>query len=388
MPTDNNSLSSLTILYADDDKETSLLVSGFLRGKCNQLLLANTGREALKFYEECSPDMVISRVSMSDIDGLELSEIIKKHNSSIPIILIASCNSFERLHRAIDIGIDHYVLKPIDLNKLNSALLKSANLLLKTRELEFNRIQLAAYKDAAEDERILVAELMKRMMQPNRMTDQHVQFWLDSADHVSGDLIAFRRSRNGRLYVMLADSTGHGLPAALNLLPINHIFYSKVEKGLPISTIVEKMNMAIKAQSPADRFVCAFVACIDIRNRFIEVWNGGMPTAFLVNEIGEIYHSFKSVNLPLGVIDESYIAHTEIYQWSCPSQLIVYSDGLVEAENENGDAWGTSSINRIITNTHATQRLDAIKSALQNHLGKQQAIDDTALLTVDCPVCT
>jgi len=225
---------------------------------------------------------------------------------------------------------------------------------------------------------------MKRMMQPERMVDAQVQYRLEPADLVSGDLIAFRRSRNDKLYIMLADSTGHGLPAALNLLPVNHVFYSMVEKGLPVPQIVEEMNWAVKQQSPADRFVSAFVACIDPYNHVIETWNGGIPAAMLVNDAGEAYHSFIPNNLPLGILDRTFVARTDIFQWSSPCQLVLYSDGLIEAEDEQGVAWGAESIRQALRENASAGRFGALIEGVHRHLGVRRAFDDMTLLMVDC----
>lgn len=380
----DTSLSDLTILYAEDDDDMRGLVAHFLSKKCGNVLLASNGLDALKRYEEHRPDMIISDIMMPEMDGLEFSRIIKQRDPSMPIILTTAFNDSTYLHRAIDAGVDNYVLKPIDLHKLYAAMLKSADLLLKTRALEISRMQLEAYHHRAEEERELVSELMKRMMQAELMVDQQVRFWLEPADLVSGDLVAFRRARNDRLYIMLADSTGHGLPAALNLLPVNHIFYSMAEKCLPVAQIVEEMNWAVKVQSPADRFVSAFVACIDMHNHVIEAWNGGIPSAMLIDQAGEIYYPLAPRNLPLGILDRTFSAQTEIFQWSCASQLVVYSDGFVEAENENGVAWGESNIKRILKEAPTTQRFDALINELHGYLGARHAFDDMTLLMIDC----
>ena len=377
-------LGDLTILYAEDDEEMSGQVAHFLRKKCGKVLLAGNGREALERYGEQRPDMIVSDIMMPEMDGLEFSEIIKRRDPSMPIILTTAFNDSAYLHRAIDVGVDNYVLKPIDLEKLYAAMLKSTDLLLKTRELEISRAQLEAYHQAAEEERALVAELMKRMMQPELMVDRQVHFRLEPADTVCGDLVAFRRARNDRLYIMLADSTGRGLPAALNLLPVNHVFYSMVAKGLPVSQIVEEMNWAVKMQSPSDRFVSAFVACIDTHNHVIESWNGGIPSAMLVGQAGEIYHSLPPANLPLGVLDRTFTAQTEIIQWNRPSQLVIYSDGFVGAENESGVAWGEHNIKRVIGEAPEAKRFDALTDELHGYLGARRASDDMTLLLIDC----
>jgi serine phosphatase RsbU (regulator of sigma subunit) len=348
------------------------------------VLLAANGREALEIYRTQRPDMIVSDVMMPEMDGLEFSEIVKQQDPALPIILTTAFNDSAYLHRAIDIGVDNYVLKPVELDKLHAAMLKSADLLFKTRELVTSRAQLAAYHHAAEEERALVSELMKRMMQPERMVDAQVKYRLEPTDLVSGDLIAFRRARNDKLYLMLADSTGHGLPAALNLLPVNHVFYSMVEKGLPVSQIVEEMNWAVKLQSPADRFVSAFVACIDPYNRIIETWNGGIPSAMLVDDAGEIIHSFVPNNLPLGILDRTFVARTDIFQWDRPSQLVIYSDGLVEAEDEKGVAWGSDNIRRTLAEMPPAGRFDALVDGVHRHLGERRGFDDMTLLMVDC----
>lgn len=381
----NTHLAELFILYAEDDPSIRSQIAHFLSHRCARLILAENGREALELFRTQRPDMIVSDIMMPEMDGLEFAAAVKAASPSTPIILTTAFNDTDYLLRAIGIGIDEYVLKPVSLEKLQTALNKQADILFNARAFSASKAQLEAYHQAAEDERRLVADLMLRMMRPERLADPQIQYWLQPTDVVGGDLIAASRTQGGRLYVMLADSTGHGLPAALNLLPVNHIFYSMTEKSLPVSLIVEEMNWAVKEQSPIDRYVAALIACIDNRNRVIEIWNGGIPSALLVGQNGDITHSFNSVNLPLGILDRTFTAETEIFQWSEPNQLVVYSDGIPEAENENGDAFGSGRIKEIIKKLPAGQRYEALRSALSEHLGSRHAFDDMTLLMVDCP---
>lgn len=254
----------------------------------------------------------------------------------------------------------------------------------KSRELTISKAQLEAYHQAAEEERHLVAKLMERMMRPENLHDPQLHYWLQPTDVVSGDLIAVSRSRNGKLYLMLADSTGHGLPAALNLLPVNHIFYSMVSKNLPLSLMVEEMNWAVKEQSPVERYVAALVACIDSRNRLVEIWNGGIPSAFFIGAEGDVQHSFDSVNLPLGILDRTFTAQTEVYQWNAPGQLVVYSDGFSEAENQGGEPFGLERIKQELKQAPPPERYTALTGAIAAHLDGHRAFDDMTLMLVEC----
>lgn len=377
-------LKQLTLLYCEDDLNIREEVAHFLARKVGKLLLAGNGEEALELFHTYRPDVVVSDIMMPVMDGLKLAEALKAKNRAIPVIFTTAFNDIQYLHQAIELNIDGYVLKPIDLSKLLAVIDKSAELLLKSRQLVSSNAMLEAYHQAAEEERHLVAELMQRMMRPENFQDPQLHHWLQPTEVISGDLMAAYRARNGRLYLMLADSTGHGLPAALNLLPTNHIFYSMAGKGLPIALIVEEMNWAVKEQSPADRYVAALVACIDPHNQVVEIWNGGIPPALFIENDGSVAHTFKSVNLPLGILDRTFTAQTEIYQWKESGQLFTYSDGLAEAENEQGQSFGTERMLAALQAAAPDQRLDSVKAALREYLGPRQPFDDMSVMMVDC----
>lgn len=377
-------LQQLTVLYAEDDDHIRKEVVHFLERRVGKLILASNGEEALAAFTEHRPDIVISDIMMPVMDGLELAAAVKERNSTTPVIFTTAFNDVKYLHRAISLGVDGYTLKPIDLKQLLHTLAKSAALLLKSRELTISKAQLEAYHQAAEEERHLVAELMERMMRPENLHDPQLRYWLNPTDVVSGDLIAVSRSRNNKLYLMLADSTGHGLPAALNLLPVNHIFYSMVSKNLPLSLMVEEMNWAVKEQSPAERYVAALVACVDSHNRLVEIWNGGIPSSFFIDTAGEVRHSFDSVNLPLGILDRTFTAQTEVYQWNTPGQLVVYSDGFSEAENMAGEPFGLSRIKQELKQAAPPDRFAALTDAIITHLDGHRAFDDMTLMLVEC----
>lgn len=325
-------LKKISLLYVEDDKGIREQIAHFLQRKVGRLWVANDGRQGLECFMEHKPDIVLSDIMMPAMNGLEMVGAIKEKFPETPVILSTAFNDAAYLLEAIKLRVDNYVLKPVDFDELNAAIRKSASLLLAWRELASKNAELDHYWHSAEEERQLVAELMKRMMLPETLCDKELRYHIKQAEKVGGDLIAAQRYRD-KLYIMLADSTGHGLAAALNLLPINHIFHGMASKGLPLSAIVEEMNCAVKQQSPADRFVAAFVARIDTRNRLLEVWSGGIPPAFYISEDGMWEHRFNSANLPLGILDKTFEAETEIIQWRQSGQLLAFSDGLEEAEN-------------------------------------------------------
>lgn len=378
-------LKQLRILYVEDDEAARQQLSRFLTPRAEYLWCAADGREGLELFQSHHPDLVISDVMMPEMNGLQLAEAIKFFCPGVPVILTTAFNEPDYLLQGINLGVDAYLCKPLNLEQVTQTLVKSGRQVLRNRELVESRLLLQEYHRTAEEERHLVAELMAAMMRPERLADPMVRFSLEPTDLVSGDMITLHRTRDGHLYLMLADATGHGLPAALNLLPINYIFYRLSEQGLPIALMVEEMNRAVHELSPPDRFVAALVASIDQRNQVIEVWNGGIPTALMLNSAAEIIHQFPSANLPLGVVGHQQLtAITEIYQWPEPGQLIIWSDGITDTENEAGEALGRERLAALLQAAPPEQRLTAALTGIQEFAGRRRPFDDHALILAEC----
>lgn len=378
-------LKQISLLYVEDDEAIRKQVSHFLQRKTGQLWVANDGQQGLNLFMVNRPDIVLTDIMMPVMNGLEMVRAIKEKYPETPVIFTTAFNDAAYLLEAIKLRADNYVLKPVDFDELSEALLKSASLLLSRRELDAKNAELELYWRSAEEERQLVAELMKVMMHPETLHDAELRYHIKQAEKVGGDLIAVQRYRD-KLYVMLADSTGHGLAATLNLLPINHVFYRMASKGLPVSTIAEEMNWAVKQQSPADRFVAAIVARIDTHNRIIEVWNGGIPSAFFVSDDGTQEHRFTSVNLPLGILDRSFVAETEVIQWQKPGQLLTFSDGLEEAENSHGEQFGFDRVWQLMMTNTPEKRFDALLENVYRHVEPGSFRDDVSITLVNCGI--
>lgn len=380
-------LKQISLLYVEDDESIRRQIAHFLQRHVRQLWVANDGRQGVELFMEHKPDIVLSDIMMPVMDGLEMVRTIKGKFPETPVIFSTAFNDAACLLEAIKLRVDNYVLKPVDFDELSAAIKKSAGLLLARREIISKNEELELYWHSAEEERLLVAELMKRMMHPETLRDMELRYHIKQAEKIGGDLVAARRFRD-KLYIMLADSTGHGLAAALNLLPINHIFYSMASKGLSVSSIVEEMNKAVKEQSPADRFVAAFVARIDARNRLVEVWNGGIPSALFVSDDGAWEYRFQSANLPLGILDTTFAAETEIIQWRQQGQLLTFSDGLEEAENSQGEPFGFDRAHELMTAFPPEKRFDALLENIYRYVEPGGFRDDVSIMLVNCGIKT
>lgn len=132
-------LKSLNILYVEDDRETRAQLSEFLMRHVGGVSVAENGEEGLDAFRKRPSDMVVTDILMPVMDGLEMAVEIRKEAPELPIIITTAFQDEEYFLRAIEIGVDGYVLKPTFPRELVKAILKSARLLREKRKVAQTR---------------------------------------------------------------------------------------------------------------------------------------------------------------------------------------------------------------------------------------------------------
>ncbi len=120
-------LKNITVLYCEDEENLRNITSNILNKFIKKLYSANDGIEGLEIYNKYADeiDIIITDISMPNMGGLEMAKEIKKINPNIPVIVTTAFSSSDYLLEAIDINVDKYVLKPIDIKKLIEAINQS-----------------------------------------------------------------------------------------------------------------------------------------------------------------------------------------------------------------------------------------------------------------------
>ena len=83
---------------------------------------AADGKEALKLIREIQPEILITDIRMPEMDGIELIREVKKMDLNIKITILSGYSDYDYLKAAIRLGVDNYLLKPIDEEELAAAL--------------------------------------------------------------------------------------------------------------------------------------------------------------------------------------------------------------------------------------------------------------------------
>lgn len=316
----------LRVLVVDDDSVSRLWVSALVRKRGYQLLQADGGEAALALFGRETVDIVLMDAAMPGLGGFEAAARIKALAADrwVPVIFLSGLEERASRDRWIDVG-DDFLHKPVDAQLLTARLNSMSRAILH----EQHQRRVAA---ALAEEQELASHLMDRISgrdQANRLD------WLDIRDAAagagSGDCLMVEEGADG-VYLFVADAMGHGLAAAVTLLPVLSVFQAMARKGFEPHLIAREMNQKLRSVLPRERFIGAVVAHLNRDEGELRLWNGGLPAGYLVGPAGEPRAEFASTSPPLGVLDdEQFDGRSVRYRWQAGDHLLLWTDGFREA---------------------------------------------------------
>lgn len=240
---------------------------------------------------------------------------------------------------------------------------------------------LKAHYDEHQREAELAARILEHQIRTDLLQEADVRYCVTPANHFSGDIVLAARAPSGLRYAMLADATGHGLAAAVSILPMVQEFYRLVELGQPLSSLVESINFLLTNSLPMGRFIAAAFACVDDAQGLGEVWVGGVPDVLLIDASGETIQHFASRALPMGIMrGTSEEDGTERFAWQAGYHLLMFSDGVLEATDVDGEQFGDRRLAAAVKQGVGGKLIASIHQALDAHLKAEPAHDDMSVL--------
>ncbi len=148
-------LKEITLLYVEDEPQLQEQIASFLKDIVGKLYLASNGEEALELYKQHEMDMVITDITMPKMNGIELAKNIRLDNENLPIFITSAHNSSDYFIQAIEVGISKFILKPIDIEKLFTTLLRYAKNIATLKEKENLKNILEQYKNIVDEKSIV-----------------------------------------------------------------------------------------------------------------------------------------------------------------------------------------------------------------------------------------
>lgn len=131
--------SQFNLLYAEDDRSIAEAFISYLSKFFKEVVYVENGLEGLEMYKQQKFDLVITDIKMPKMSGLDMAQEIKKINNEQNIVIVSAYSSADIFLSSIKIGIDGYLIKPINYSDMNQSLFKICTKLKKFKENDANQ---------------------------------------------------------------------------------------------------------------------------------------------------------------------------------------------------------------------------------------------------------
>jgi serine phosphatase RsbU (regulator of sigma subunit) len=389
-------------MIVDDDQQVLSSLSIFLELDTDyDVCTFKSPKEALQMLKEKPVDLVVSDYLMPDMNGLEFLAEVKKISPDTARILLTGYADKQNAIRAInEVGLFQYLEKPWDNDQFklvirNALSNKSltASLQEKIRDLDLmlrQRDSLAASQEAIQRELLLARKLQERTLPQGLPDTNGLSFAVryQPALEIGGDFYDIMPLTDDRLAVLIADITGHGIQAALSTTLLKFAFRSFENRDIGPAEILCGMNAALFKILPEDVFVAALVAIIDPNGFHCSLINGGIPYPLLLKRSEQTVELIPTSGLVLGVVDSELYRQGEQKDLDLEEgdSLLLFTDGLSEVENGDGDQFGFNSMRQFIVrqNHKSMQELVASLVTEAERFGMEDhQSDDITILSIE-----
>ena len=384
-----------------DDKEANLrLIEGMLRiAGYTSVHSTKNPNEVCELHRRNRYSLILLDLQMPGMDGFQVMEGLKEIEADgyLPVLVITAQPDHKL--RALEAGAKDFVSKPFDFAELRARVhnileVRLLHLEMKetVRELEESReiIRLKTLEERKkmEKELALAQETQKSLLPGSlpKFENFHIHAFNNPTRYVGGDFYDFLQLSSGEWMGVLADVSGKGMPAALLSSMVLGALSMEFRSRTPPHDVLNRVNQLLCEKSLPDQFVTLFLFLLspDGAGQFI---SAGHNIAYLFRSAtGKIEELIPDAYF-LGMFDfASYQSRT--LQLDKGDILVVYSDGLTDAENPQGEMFGKKRLLEIIrreapSGSHAVEQrfLNAIEDFTQ---GTPQTDDITFVVVEKC----
>ena len=125
----------VSVLFVEDNETVRFLYEQIISVKVNRFYIAENGKEGLELFKKHFTDLIITDISMPVMDGLEMIKHIKQINPEIKVIVMSAYSIKEYFLKAIDLGVNGYLIKPVETEKLFSLIRELTDTILIKKEI-------------------------------------------------------------------------------------------------------------------------------------------------------------------------------------------------------------------------------------------------------------
>jgi CHASE2 domain-containing sensor protein len=259
--------------------------------------------------------------------------------------------------------LDREILEGIERNRI------ATEVALFSREMELaRRVQLALIPTSAP-----------------KVGGLEVDGWALAADRTGGDCYDFWQLHDGRLAILLADASGHGLAPAMIVSQVRTLVRTLSDFESHPHGLLARVNSRVSEDLEGNRFVTAFLAFLDHEGKIQWASAGHGPMYWCPTRDGNM-QTLVSTGLPLG-IQSDWLADEPgpPLQLEKGGILSVFSDGMFEAPAPDGEQFGVDRVKEILSKNcgqPCAQIIEQLRNAVQKWQQKIEPVDDQTVVIV------
>lgn len=373
----------LTILIAEDNPADRMLLSTIVSRQGHRVLTAGNGHEAISIFEHEHPQLVLMDALMPVMDGFEAAERIKQlaGDELVPIIFLTSLAENEALVRCLEAGGDDFLSKPYNPIILEAKIQAMGRLRRLQATVRQQRDLIARQNQQLLNEQQVAKAIFDKVAHAGCLDAPNIRYVQSPLALFNGDLLLAAQTPTDRMFVLLGDFTGHGLPAAIGAMPLAETFYGMAAKGYSSGDVLREMNAKLKRILPVGVFCCATLLDISLQKGTLHVWNGGLPDGYVIRADGR-HVPLASRHLPLGVVEPgNFDDRFDVVPVQPGDRLLLLSDGVLESRNAQDEMFGEQRLLQVLDDARPSESaIDRIQQALLAFHGQVQ--DDLSLVEV------
>ena len=370
-----------TVLLVDDEPANIQIVNSILKDTY-KTRIATSGAKALELAsQEPAPDLILLDVMMPEMDGYEVCSRLKSaaHTRDIPVIFLTGQTEIEDETKGFNVGAVDYIHKPFSPAVVQARV--HTHLVLRGI-----RAQLASQLQTIQSEmntaRQIQLSILPREIPAIKGLDISARYLPMTS--VAGDFYDFIAIDEKRIGILVADVSGHGMPAALISSMLKIALDGQTKHATDPARVLDGLNRALCGKFQG-HFVTAVYVVVDTERECILYAGAGHPPLILMDHSTGEAHDFLENGLFLGYFPDASYTAMEI-PFKAGDWGVLYTDGIPEMTDPSDEQFGLERLKQFLQDNHdlsAGQFVDALLDELSRWsdlASGREAEDDITLL--------
>lgn len=370
------------ILVVDDSKLNRAIIRKALSELNMKVDETVDGIEGLNALKNKKYDLVLLDIIMPKLDGFGFLARFKETvgNDFIPVILMTGSDDLNSKIKGLRIGADDFLLKPLNEKELVARVLSLLRLKSVHSELYERNLQLKKELD--------IAKRVQQFIIPKDFSN--IQYPVVSGlylpiEDIGGDFFDCYQLPDDKYGFLIADVTGHGIPAALVMTMAKMIFNIYSTRYNSTSKLFSMVNSQMDGLLLDTQYITSFFVIYDNKTKTINFSNAGHTRALYYRAAKKKVIALDTNGFFIG------LSKTNTYEEKKLSvepgdKLLLYTDGITEIKNYDGEELGETRLAQFISDKSGISGERFCKALLEevkSFTPLENRVDDIALLNIE-----